>query len=110
MGEEELGLQVELERFLLRPLRRLPPSVGVAERRVAHGRRRVRLVGDGGAALAAFHGRAGVSDAGRRDLLEGAVGLRGVGAADRLAAQRSAVDQVAYAGVAGSAGAAALQL
>lgn len=108
MGEEELRLQVELERFLLHPLCGLPPSVWVAERRVAHGRGRVRLDGDSRVALAAFCCRAGLPATGRSRLSEDAVGRRGVGAADRLGAQHSALGQVAHAGVAGSSGAAAL--
>lgn len=108
MGEEELSLQVQLERLLLHPLRRLPPGVGVAEGGVAHGGGRVRLAGDGGAALAAFCRRAGFPSAGGGCLFVEAVGLRGVGAADRLGAQHSALGQVTHAGVAGSAEAGAL--
>ncbi len=107
MGEEELRLQVELERLLFHPLCRLPPSVRVAKRGVAHGRGRVRLAGDSRVALAAFCSRAGLFAAGGSSLFVEAVGLREVGAADRLGAQNSTQGQVAHAGVAGSAEAAA---
>lgn len=107
MGEEELGLQVQPERLPLRPPGRLPPGVRVAERAVAHGRRRVRLAGDGGVALAALGRRAGLSPAGRSALLVETIVLGGVGAAHRPGAQHSAPGQVAHAGVAGSARAAA---
>lgn len=109
MGEEELRLQVELERLLLHPLYRLPPCVRVAERGVAHGRGRVRLAGDSRVALAAFCCRTGLPDAGGSSLLVEAVGLREVGTAHRLGAQHSTQGQVAHAGVAGSAGAATLR-
>lgn len=108
MREEELRLQVHLERLVLHALCRLPPSVRIAERRAAHGRRRVRLAWDSRVALAAFYCRAGLLDAGVSCLLVEAVGLREVGATHRLGAQYSAQGQVAHARVAGSTGAAAL--
>lgn len=92
VGEEELGLQVQLEHLLLHPLRRLPPCVRGAERGVAHGRGRVRLTGDGRTALAAFCRRARLLTAGGRHVFVEAEGLRGVGPADRLCAQYSALD------------------
>lgn len=110
MGEEELRLQVELERLLLHPLGGLPPGVWVAERGVAHGGGGMRLARDGRVALAAFGCGAGFSHAGCSSLFVEAVVLRGgVGTADGLGAQHSAVSQVAHSGVAGSAGAAALR-
>lgn len=108
MGKEELSLQVQLELLLLHPLRRLPPCVGVAERGVAHGRGRVRLTGDGRAALGAFSPRAGLLTAGRRHLFVEAEGLRGVGPAHRLGSQHSALGQITHLGVTGSAETAAL--
>lgn len=104
--EEELRLQVELERLVPHPLRGLPPGVRVAERGVAHCRGRVRLAGDSRVALAALRSRAGLPDAGGGSLSVEAEELRGVGAADRAGAQHSALGQVAHSGVAGSAGAA----
>lgn len=103
VGEEELRLQVQLERLLARTPRGLPPGVGVAEGGVAHGGGRVRLAGDGGAAPAALRGGAGLPAAGGRALFVEAVRLRGVEAAHRPGAEHSALGQVAHAGVAGSA-------
>lgn len=103
MSKEELSLQVQLERLLLYPLRRLPPCVMVAERGVAHRGGRVRLTGDARAALAAFCRRAGLLTAGCGHLFVEAEGLRGVGPADRLCSQHSALGQVTHLGVTGSA-------
>lgn len=69
----------------------------------------MRQAGDGRVALAALRRRAGLPDARRCGLSVEAVGLREVGTAHRAGAQRSAQGQVAHAGVAGSAGAAALR-
>lgn len=69
----------------------------------------MRQAGDGRVALAALRSRAGLPDARRSGLSVEAVRLREVGTAHRAGAQRSAQSQVAHAGVAGSAGAAALR-
>lgn len=109
MGEEELRLQIQLERLLLYPLRRLPPGVRVAERGVAHGRWRVLLAGDGRVTPAARCRRARPpAAAGGGGLSVEAEGLRGVEAAHRPSAQHSTQGQVAHAGVAGSSRAAVI--
>lgn len=108
VGEEKLSLQVQLECLLLHPLRRLPPSLGVAERRVAHGRRRMRLAGDGSVALATFWCRAGLLTAGGSSLPVGAVGLGDIGAADRQGGEHSALCQVTHTRVTGTSGAAVI--
>lgn len=104
--EEELGLQVELQRLLLHALRRLPPGVRVAEGRVAHGRGRVRLARHGRVALGALCGGARLPNARRCRVFVEAELLREVGTAHRPGAERPAQGQVAHAGVAGSAAAA----
>lgn len=109
VGEEELGLQVEAERLLLHPLRRLPPSVRVAEGRVAHGRGRVRLAWHGRVALAALCGFARLPSTRRCRVFVEAELLRQVGTASRLRAERPAQGQVAHARVACSAAASVLR-
>lgn len=109
VSEEELGLQVEPERLLLHPFRRLPPGVRVAEGRVAHGRGRVRLARHGRVALAALGDRARLPNARRCRVFVEAELLRQVGTAHRLGAERPAQGQVAHAWVAGSAAAAVLR-
>lgn len=102
VGEEELRLQVHPEGLFFHPLCGLPPSVGVAERGVAHGRRRVRLAGHSGVALATFCCGTSPPQAGVSSLFVEAEGLGEVGAAHWLGADNSAQSQVAHARVAGS--------
>lgn len=100
MREVKLRLQVQLHRLRLRPLRRLPPGVGVSEGGVGHGSGQVRQVRQGGVAFGALGGVAGQVDVG---VGVGAVELGAVVAADGLREDAAPQRQVPHAGVTGAA-------
>lgn len=100
--EVELGLQVQLHRLSLRALRRLPPGVGVAEGRVAHGGGQVGERRQACVALAALGGAAGGGGAlAGGGVRVGAKELRAVVATHGLRQDAAAQRQVPHAGVAG---------
>ncbi|KAF3859343.1 hypothetical protein F7725_021742 [Dissostichus mawsoni] len=96
MREVELCLQVQLHRFRLHPLRRLPPGVGVTEGGVGHGVGQVGQEGQAGVALGALCGAAGQVDVG---VGVGAVELRAVVSADGLRQDPPTQSQVTHGGL-----------
>lgn len=97
--EVELGLQVQLHRLGLQALRRLPPRVGVPERRVGHRPRQVGQEGQAGVALGTLGAAAGAVDVGVGVEAEE---LRAVVPAHGLGQDPAAEGEVAHAGVTGS--------
>lgn len=100
VSEVEGGLQVQLHRLRLHPLRRLPPGVWVAEGGVRHEACLMGQVSQAGVAFGALGGAAGQVGVGVRVQ---AGELSAVVATDGLCQNLATQSQVTHAGVAGSA-------